>query len=282
MPPARLDPARYFFHYTTRDAAFGGILPSRCLRLSPYGVMRDPLENQQWKFTFTGRGARDDATVIADVAEQTEFERRANQETRARSHLLSLTIDAEPQADGERPPFCFGWARARMWEQYAERYRGVCLVFDRELLTQRFAEALEGGAVTKTYHRAVIYNGGGMLKPIIEGDAARSDPDFFDGYVEANFSALFFTKTLDWQTEHEYRFVAIAAADGSSLSIDYGDALKWVIAGNQLADWERPAVVGASLQAGARPLLMRWDHWRPGLVEMAERQDSPAGDPGAG
>jgi len=273
VPVIRLDPDKYFFHYTTRDAAFGGILPSRRLRLSPYGVMRDPLENQQWKFTFTGRGARDDATVIADVAEQTEFERRANEETRARSHLLSLTIDADPQADGERPPFCFGWARARMWEQYAERYRGVCLVFDKELLTQRFAEALEGGAVTRTYDRAVIYNGGGMLKPIIEADAARNDPDFFDGYIEANFGALFFTKVLDWQTEHEYRFVAIAAADGSSLSIDYGDALKWVIAGNQLADWERPAVVGASRQAGAQPLLMRWDHWRPGLVEMAERQD---------
>jgi len=279
VPVIRLDPGKYFFHYTTREAAFGGILPSRRLRLSPYGAMRDPLENQQWHFTFSGRGARDDATVIADDAEQTEFERRANQESRARSHLLSLTIDAEPQPDGERPPFCFGWARARMWEQYAERYRGVCLVFDKERLAQRFAEALEGGTVTRTYHRAVIYSGAGMLKPIIEADAARNDPDFFDGYVEANHGALFFTKILDWQTEHEYRFVAIATADDSSLSIDYGDALKWVIAGNQLADRERPAAVGASRQAGARPLLMRWERWRPGLVELEEHQDSPVVTP---
>lgn len=282
MPPhIRLDPNKYFFHHTTREAAFGGILPSRCLRLSPYGAMRDPLENQQWRFTFTGRGARDDATVIADVAEQTEFERRANQETRARSHLLSLTIDAEPQPDGERAPFCFGWARARMWEQYAERYRGVCLVFDRARLTQRFAETLQGDAVTRTYHRPVIYDGAGILKPLIEADAARNDPDFFDAYIEANYDALFFTKILDWQAEHEYRFVAIAT-DGSSLSIDYGDALRWVIAGNQLADWERPAVLVASQQAGARPLLLRWDHWRPGLVDLGEGQGSPVDDPDAG
>jgi len=281
MPPIRLDPGRYFFHYTTREAAFGGILPSRRLRLSPYGAMRDPLENQQWRFTFSGRGASDDAAVIRDAAEQDEFERRANEETRARSHLLSLTIDADPQDDGERPPFCFGGARARMWEQYAERYRGVCLVFDKARLTQRFTEALPGGTVTRIYHRPVIYDGAGMRKPIIEVDAVRSDPDFFDGYVEANHGALFFTKILDWQTEHEYRFVAIAAADDSSLSIDYSDALKWVIAGNQLADWERPAVVGASRQAGARPLLMRWDRWRPGLVELAEHQEIPVGDPDA-
>jgi hypothetical protein len=42
MSPVPLDPGKYFFHYTTRDAAFGGILPSRSLRLSPYGAMRDP------------------------------------------------------------------------------------------------------------------------------------------------------------------------------------------------------------------------------------------------
>lgn len=277
MPPIKLEPGNYFFHYTNREAALGGILPSRRLRLSPYGAMRDPLENQQWRFTFTGRGARDDAAVIADVAEQTEFERRANQETRARSHLLSLTIDAEPQPDGERPPFCFGWARARMWEQYAERYKGVCLVFDKERLTERFAEAMEEEGVSRTYHRSVIYDSAGMMKPIIEADAARNDPNFFEGYIEANYGALFFTKVLDWQTEHEYRFVAIAA-DSAALSIDYGDALKWVIAGNQLSDWERPAVLVACHQAGARPLLMRWDNWRPGLVELMPPDDSPASD----
>lgn len=282
VPPPRLDPDRYFFHYTTREAAFGGILPSRFLRLSPYGAMRDPLENQQWRFTFTGRGARDDATVIADVAEQTEFEERANQETKARSHLLSLTVDVDPEDGGERPPFCFGWARARMWEQYAERYRGVCLAFDRARLTERFASAMRGRDVTRTYHRPVIYEGGGMFKPLIQADAAREDPDFFEGYVEANHGALFFTKILDWQTEHEYRFVAIAAADGSSLGLDYGDALRFVIAGHELPGWERPAVALASRRAGAHPLLLRWDHWRPGLVELDEGRAAPGGDPDAG
>jgi Protein of unknown function (DUF2971) len=191
MPSIKLDPDKYFFHYTTREAAFGGILPSRHLRFSPYGDMRDPLENQQWRFTFSGRGARDDAAVIADVEQQTELERRANEETRARSHLLSLTIDAEPRPDGEREPFCFGWARARMWEQYAERYSGVCLVFDRELLTQRFTEALEGGEVAGTYHRPVIYDGAGMQKPIIEAEAARNDPDFFTGMSKLTMALCF-------------------------------------------------------------------------------------------
>lgn len=265
-----LERDKHFFHYTTRDKAFGGILAERKLRLSTYSQMRDPLENQHWRFTFSGRGARTDIEVLADVAEQTEFEERANKETRNRSHLLSLTIDAQPETEGERerPPFCFGWARARMWEQYAERYQGVCLAFDRDQLIRAFMKAVGDDVFSSLYNQAVIYNGTGMLPPIIEFDAMRNDPNFFAGYVKANFGTLFFTKILDWQTEHEYRFVAIAE-DSSPLSIDYGEALEYVIAGNQLPEWERPAVVAACQQADAQPLLLKWDHWKPGLVDLS-------------
>lgn len=272
-----LPPDQYFFHYTTRDAAFGGILPSRKLRLSTYGAMRDPLETQNWRFTFTGQGPRDDAALAADLAEQTEFERRANLETRDRSHLLSLTIDAEPKPGGEQVPFCRGWSRARMWEQYSERHRGVCLVFDRSLLTARFVAEFERANVSSLFHRPVIYEGGGVLKPVIAQDAFREDPDFFTKYVEANSGALFFTKMLDWETEHEYRFVAIAA-DSSPLAVDFGESLAYVIAGEQLPRWEYPAVIEACRSAGADPLLLRWNHWRPGLTELPVAARPGVGD----
>jgi hypothetical protein len=41
-----LEAGSYFFHYTTREAAFEYILPERQLRLSPYARMRDPLKAQ--------------------------------------------------------------------------------------------------------------------------------------------------------------------------------------------------------------------------------------------
>src|SRR5581483_6101293 len=48
--------------------------------------------------------------------------------------VLGLTIDAEwaanvPEYDRR---FGMGWARARMWEQYAENHTGVCLVFAKD------------------------------------------------------------------------------------------------------------------------------------------------------
>jgi len=39
-------PRDYFFHYTTREAAFAHILPERQLRLSPYSKVNDPMESK--------------------------------------------------------------------------------------------------------------------------------------------------------------------------------------------------------------------------------------------
>ena len=99
---------KYFFHYTTRDSAFGSILPSQTLRLSTYGEMRDPLENQPWDFTFGGYGERDDATLQADLEGDDRFEKTANENIRDCSHLLSLTIDAEPRPGESKSHFAEG------------------------------------------------------------------------------------------------------------------------------------------------------------------------------
>ena len=43
----------YLFHYTTADTAFGyiPILPSGLIRMSPYTLIRDPMEAKDWRFT---------------------------------------------------------------------------------------------------------------------------------------------------------------------------------------------------------------------------------------
>ena len=273
-----LEAGEYFFHYTTRDAAFGGILPNRTLRLSSYGKMRDPLENQPWRFTFTGYGERDDAALTADLRRYAQFEEKANKSIRDCSHLLSLTVDAESQPSGEQEPFCRGWARARMWEQYAENHRGVCLVFDRKHLAQSIEESLTQSGFVAFYHQEVIYDGGRIESPLIDWNDL-DEPDFFVRYIEANRGALFFKKTLDWETEHEYRFVAISQ-DESPLSIDYGHSLTAVIVGEQLPRWEHPSAITACHEAEADPLLMKWKNRRPGLIRLDHEMIRPRDEQG--
>jgi Protein of unknown function (DUF2971) len=266
----QLDRDKYFFHYTARDKAFEGILKEGVLRLSTYGAMRDPLEAQPWRFTFAGYGGpdpSDDEALIAHLSEYERFDREVNEGVRDCSHLLSLTIDADPNTAGEQEPFCRGWARARMWEQYAENHCGVCLVFERESLTTAVLGSNPGLVV---YHRPVVYSGTGLMKPLVERAELRDNRGYAAQYINDNNESLFFTKTRDWETEHEYRFVVLGR-DDSPLGVSYGDALTAVVAGERLPNWERPAVVAACEEAGAQALRVRWKNWRPGLVDLADR-----------
>lgn len=246
------------------------------LRLSTYGRMRDPLENQRWRFTFAGYGPRPegDQALVEQVDGYKVFEEELNAGVRDRSHLLSLTVDVEPDLDGEREPFCRGWARARMWEQYAEQHRGVCLAFDKERLTESLMASVPGLVV---YSQKVIYDGRGLMKPIIDRHAV-DEPGFAADYINQNSGSLFFTKARDWETEHEYRFVVLAR-DEAPISIHYGDSLVAVIAGDQMPRWEIPAVRAKCEEAGVAARQMKWANWRPGLVPItpypAETGDAP-------
>jgi hypothetical protein len=92
--------------------------------------MRDPLESKP-RFlpavfiTPPDKKTSDQEMEIA----LTEAHTRLNQLRRC-SKILSLTIDA-PGYEGNAEIFGRGYARARMWEQYSEQHRGVCLMLRR-------------------------------------------------------------------------------------------------------------------------------------------------------
>jgi hypothetical protein len=114
-------------HYTTADAAFGHIVPSGELRMSPYARMRDPLENRELPF---GGGASGDETE-AHVKLMDRIV-TAIRNVRDATRLLSFTVDAREGYTDSDLPFMRAWARARTWEQYASNHAGICIAFDRE------------------------------------------------------------------------------------------------------------------------------------------------------
>src|SRR4029077_1004609 len=158
-----------------------------------------------------------------------------------RAHLLALTVDAEGYSPGAKQ-FAEGWSRARMWEQYAEKHMGVCLAFDFEKLIKNIKADLLGQLGTEPYHAPMEYTEAGResYQHLSIGDFPEEiDEDFVRKYLEKNWDELFFQKTLDWQTEHEYRFATTASPD-EPLYADYGDALEGVVVGWKIPDWERP------------------------------------------
>jgi hypothetical protein len=254
-------PGQCFFHYTTRKAAFEHILPEKKLRFSLYRNMRDPLESQPW--TFAGAYFIDESVKPGepDPAEAAffQFNRLANY-IRERSHLLAFTIDAEGY--GESPNaeyFARGWSRARMWEQYAENHQGACLVFNREKLIASITRSLQDQGRAAPYYKKVEYTETGTadLSLNLGGLAGNVSDAVVQEFIEQHKDELFFLKTLDWETEHEYRF-STTSEDGGGLFVDYADSLEAVIVGQSFPDWERPGAIEACRHANADALRLDW------------------------
>lgn len=254
---------KYFFHYTTREAAFSHILPSGKLRFSTYEAMRDPLENRGWR--FTGEWGLDPADPDAPEKEFILFDGAA-QAIRRQSRLLALTVDA-PGASQERP-FSRGFSRARMWEHYGEVHLGVCLVFDQKRLTANLTASVKEQAGLEPYHRAVTYTETGRVDSTLKlGSNRFTSAADAAAYIEDHKDELFFLKTSDWETEYEYRFVT-TVEDERPLHVDYGDALEAVIVGGRFPDWERAGAIEACRSAQAEALELDWSLHRPSPIPL--------------
>jgi DUF2971 family protein len=250
-------------HYTKADVAFDHILPSGKLRLSPYARMRDPLENRELNFTTVLFGSDEDAKeqlqLLHDIEDQIEF-------FRGQIRLIAFTIDATTGYGKYDRPFMRAWARARMWEQYASDHTGVCIAFDRERTTSELlAHLSQRGSVGSG---EVEYSPRGFSDTeayALDLDDFRDEDDFPDAvvrFVVDHEQELFFRKTLDWQSEHEFRITLTAnlGSDADYVFVPYGGAesIRAVILGEQFPTWQIPAAKWVCERRGVPLLQMQW------------------------
>lgn len=126
------------------------------------------------------------------------------------SEKVSLQRLFENWIDSERKKYkllCFvrdqknlGYAKPRMWAQYAENHRGCCFVFDKEKLDSISIS-------TKIYKRPVIYNDSLLTSLRFK------ESDDIHTWVKTNLVNLCFTKSKDWSGEKEFRYLVYDNSD---------------------------------------------------------------------
>lgn len=265
-------------HYTTARTAFEHIVPTGRLMLSPYERMRDPMETQPWRMGGSMMLDESQSGAIADKAFFKAYEEMERLRTKAK--LAALTIDAAEyeQLELHESLYGRGWARARMWEQYGDTHRGVCLVFDREALVDAFSTQSQDPDVDFFLGEKVRYTPAGTGS---EHSARNMDlASFMAGDTKAAAKAhlatfareLLFTKTRDWEAEHEFRFVLTTESVGFEF-LEFGSSLKAVIVGSDFPQWQVRGASQVCEQSEAELLRIRWFSEGPWLVDAAKEPD---------
>jgi hypothetical protein len=253
------------YHYTSRGAAFEHIVPSLSLRLSRLATMRDPIENKDWAEQLLIPLAWPEGDVDKLQSLVTD--------TLRTTKILSFTLD-RPLKPGVSEAHAWGYARPRMWEQYAENHRGVCLVFDRGTVHERMLAQL--GAVNDAFAGEVTYSD----TPLAGHSAARSldatrlqtegDGDVESGlraHLREHVDELFFRKLEDWKTEEEFRYVLLDCNDRDVVAPIAG--LRAVIVGERLPAWQLAGAARVCVDAQVELLKMTWSAV-PQLVDAGQ------------
>ena len=197
---------KYLYHYTSLNRAFEHILHEGKLLLASLKLTNDPRESKDWNWTFRNISHEIDI-AIPSVEELVTVSSEINLKIKRDCKLCCFSIDDKTKNlySGR------GWGHPRMWAQYADKHKGVCLVFDKDKLIEtakkEFSKKgeLYSEAVNYLSDEDLIYKNAFVidLKKIDKGSIDHTISEL----VKKQYKHLFFTKHTDWKQEVEFRIL---------------------------------------------------------------------------
>lgn len=206
------DSEKYLYHYTTFDKAIK-ILYFETFRFSPLSGTNDTTEQKlRIKYDF-------DFDDCQDV--QKDFFEKYLMNWASNSKLLCFCRDQKVDSSNSSVNIFDvigrGFALPRMWAQYSQ-YDGVCFIVDKEKLEMKVKEIY-----TDAIMKDVCY------KPSSQSFSFSKNTltSFYNSIIHQNPSYLnfikthqdyvdyaYFTKSNDWESEHEYRILIPSDKEG--------------------------------------------------------------------
>jgi hypothetical protein len=225
------DAGLYLGHYTTAETFLTYILPTMKVRMSSFARVNDPRESRSWlcNLTCSDNMTEDELDIHALSARFTDYMKKT-------AKLLCLTRDDETTDNPNRLDHLYGrcYAHPSMWDRYANRHSGVCLMFDHDRLREAIARASDGRGNT-SYYAPVSYvnqpsNEVGAFTLDISEIRTHGEKEVFREHQEKFHTVLYFQKSTDWSPECEFRWVVLDP-DESELFIDIGKCLSGIVFG---------------------------------------------------
>jgi hypothetical protein len=205
--------------------------------MGPLAQTNDPRETKSWEF---GLARRPGWTFPDNPQERmSEMDRvdtilsRATEIIHRNCKVLCVSRDSDKYSPDDLHEFHRGFGHSRMWAQYAEGHRGICLIFDYRTLNAAIQQLLESKC--HLYQERVNYTNVSpeqqMCFALSEETILRQGVEpYLLSHREAFYRTFYFTKAEDWAQEHEYRWLAIGDSPEAEL-ISFGSALTGVVAG---------------------------------------------------
>jgi hypothetical protein len=200
---------KFVYHYTKGETAAAYILPDLSLRMGSLEFVNDPKEAKSWPFKFYSRGAASNENFQYSLFDE------VTKYITHRSLIFCCSLDDDSVTeDDEDRSIRSGFGHPRMWTQYADNHRGVCLVLNQQglhesVVSQIGSDKLFYGPVkylSTTYGPHSVAGSGPYDLVYWEDILDQGLASVLEPHIGRYHKELFFTKHLDWRDEWEYRW----------------------------------------------------------------------------
>ena len=263
------------FHYTQTSTALERILPDGKLRLS---LLKDTNDPREYKFKLLNMMGWSLPDVTKDLHRNAHpvFDRIVRTECRVAcfcTNAAAIIVLDDGRTEIDPYSAKVGWNKPRMWSQYGENHRGICLVFSRSAIEELKATNqpgvwFESGDVRymrndRISTSAVTLDGNQLAKDGVEAYCAH--------HIRAHHKALFLTKHVDYRDESEYRFI-VADPSGAHEYVDISASLRAVIVGDRTPDVYFPLIEQLSHRYKATCRRAYWDRGKAHLILLRAQE----------
>jgi len=215
----------FLFHYSKSYVAMEKILYEKKIRFSSLINMNDPYEYKLPSLGVMGKGGVAEATA-------SELTGKLRNTILYKAKILSLVRNKEVNSETD---FQLVFAKPRLWAQYAEAQRGVCLVFSLTTFLEKIRAAYSDITIYNNFVEYDLQKGRRSSKNHLKYDKSKSPDENIQCHIHTNQKDIFFRKHEDFGDENEYRIVLINWTDKSNndIFIDLRGILRAVILGER-------------------------------------------------
>jgi hypothetical protein len=222
---------KFVYHYTKPESLAEHVLPTEHIRFSRFTHTNDPRECKDWKLgLWTPEGCKDFTHHEWEL-----LQIQASSLLREQCRLFCATNDDDSAVGmGLDKIYGRGFCKPRMWDQYAARHTGACLIIDRVRFDAQIRKAVSPDVVVHcgpvSYHNHSQVPSLPVDPFILNGDDVRSlgvSPAIHK-HLARYHREIFFQKPRDWADERELRWLLHLLSD-DELDVPFGDSLAGIV-----------------------------------------------------
>jgi hypothetical protein len=242
------------YHYTTMENALHYILDQGVLRFSPRAKMIDPIENMKPMVIQSYQGyiadRDEDDKIRKELSTITEIITKRIKEVNHICFCRNNNLEKTTELD------YYGCFKPKMWDNYGQHYKGVCLVFSKSQLTISSEKLVPG--------KVEYINYGTLRRQLYNVDYNRMKEIGIENYKQEiieRTNQLLLHKHKDYEIENEYRIMKFSNYPEEYLK--FNGALKAIITSwnyNHTSNFAQKALSEFAKQYHADLLYISWNN----------------------